>query len=215
MNFEGGPPMFYNFVVRVIRALLLLLNGRMDVQNKEKLPENERYILASPHRSWLDPVYIAVAAFPHLYSTMAKKELFDRPFIAFFLKLMHAFPVNREKPGPSAIKQPVTILKEGKRNILIFSTGTRYDDQVKGGTSTVARLAKAPIVPVVYQGPFSFSALLKREKGHVRFGDPIYIPEGRVTKEQMAEIDLQLAQSFQTLDKEINPNFVFEYFKKD
>ena len=65
--------MFYKFIVHLVHLLLLLLNGTIDVQNKEKLPENQTYILAAPHRSWLDPVFIAVAAYPHVFSTMAKQ----------------------------------------------------------------------------------------------------------------------------------------------
>lgn len=208
--------MFYKIVVRIVGALVYILNGKIDIQNKENLPSDTSYILAAPHRSWLDPVYIAIAAYPHLYSTMAKKELFSNKFVAWLLYKMHAFPVNREKPGPSAIKQPVSILKKGERNIFIFSTGSRYDDAVKGGTSTMARMANVPIVPVVYQGPFSFSSLLKRKRGHVRFGTPIYLPKGvRLNREELAEVDQQIHQEFARLDKEINPDFTFEYKNKE
>lgn len=206
--------MFYNFVIRLVHFLLLILNGRIHVQNKEKLPEGTTYVLAAPHRSWLDPVFIAIAAYPHTFTTMAKKELFDNKFVNFILRKMNAFPVDRANPGPSAIKHPVTVLKEGKMNFFIFSTGTRYDAAVKGGTTTIARMAKVPIVPVVFQGPFTFKDLLKRQKAVVRFGDIIQIPEGKVPREKMAEIDLELEQSFARLDKEINPDFVHEFKKK-
>ncbi len=202
--------MFYKFIVHLVHLLLLLLNGTIDVQNKEKLPENQTYILAAPHRSWLDPVFIAVAAYPHVFSTMAKQELFENKVIGWILRKLHAFPVNRENPGPSALKQPVKILKEGKRNIFIFSTGSRYDNSIKGGTSAIARMSKAPIVPVVFQGPFSFGNLLKRQKGYVRFGDPIILPEGRITKEDMTKIDVKLYESFKQLDNELNPNFKYD-----
>lgn len=207
--------MFYNAVVRIIGVLVFLLTGKIDIQNKESLPEDTSYILAAPHRSWLDPVFIAVAAFPHVYSTMAKQELFKNKIIAWFLRLLHAFPVNREKPGPSAIKKPVSILKEGKRNIFIFSSGSRYSNEVKGGTSTMARMAGVPIVPVVYQGAFTLGEVFKRKKGHVRFGKPIYLPKGvRLNREQLAEIDEQLHEQFEKLDQELNPAFSYEYQKK-
>lgn len=207
--------MFYKVVVHLIKVLIFILNGKIDIQNKENLPKDTSYILAAPHRSWLDPVYIAVAAYPHLFSTMAKQELFKTRFMSWLLYKMHGFPVNRENPGPSAIKQPVSILKKGDRNVFIFSTGSRYDDAVKGGTSTIARMANVPIVPVVFQGPFSFSALLKRKKGHVRFGDPIYLPKGvRLSREELAEIDQRIHKQFSVLDKEINPDFKYEYKKK-
>lgn len=206
--------MFYNFIIRFVNILLLILNGRIHVQNKEKLPEGTTYVLAAPHRSWLDPVFIAIAAYPHKYTTMAKKELFQNKFFNFLLRNMNAFPVDRANPGPSAIKHPVTVLKEGELNFFIFSTGTRYDDTVKGGTTTIARMAKVPIVPVVFQGPFTFGQLIKRQKAIVRFGDLIQIPEGRLPREKMAEIDLELEQAFDRLDKEINPQFIHEYKKK-
>lgn len=208
--------MFYNAVVRIVGFLLRILNGKMEVQNKDLLPKDGVYILAAPHRSWLDPVYIAIAAFPHVYSSMAKQELFKGGLVTWVLKKMHAFPVNREKPGPSALKQPVNILKEGKRNILIFPTGSRYTDEVKGGTSSIARMAGVPIVPSVYQGPFTFKSLLLRKKGTVRFGEPIVIPKGvRLTREELYAIDLQLHEQFKKLDQEINPDFKFEYSKKE
>lgn len=206
--------MFYNFVVRLIKIILLILNGPIMVQNKEKLPEDTNYVLAAPHRSWLDPVFIAVAAFPHRYTTMAKKELFQNKWADKLLRKMNAFPVDRANPGPSAIKHPVSVLKEGDLNFFIFSTGTRYDSSVKGGTTTIARLAKVPIVPVVFQGPFTFKDVLKRQKAYVRFGDPIHIPEGRLSKDQMAEIDGQLEKTFGELDKQIDPQFQHEYKKK-
>ncbi|MGP6139734.1 MULTISPECIES: lysophospholipid acyltransferase family protein [unclassified Jeotgalibaca] len=206
--------MFYNTVIHIVKFILLILNGRIHVQNNENLPSDRTYVLAAPHRSWLDPVFIAIAAFPHKYTTMAKKELFKNKFADKFLRKMHAFPVDRENPGPSAIKHPVSVLKEGKLNFFIFSTGTRYDSEVKGGTATIARLAKVPIVPVVYQGPFTFGQLISRQKAYVRFAEPIHIPEGRLSKEQMAEIDNQLEKAFETLDKKINPQFKHEYKKK-
>lgn len=207
--------MFYNTVVRLVQFLLFLLTGKTDIQNRENLPVDRAFILAAPHRSWIDPLYIAVAAYPHTFATMAKQELFDRNrLLNWLIRKMNGIPVNRDNPGPSAIKQPVTILKEGKMNFLIFSTGTRYDSQVKGGTTTIARLAKAPIIPVVYQGPFTFKELLMRKKGHVYFGTPIELPPGRLTKEEMADFDQELQNSFDNLDHKINPDFSFDYKKK-
>lgn len=206
--------MFYSSIIKIVKFLLLVLNGSIHVQNKDLLPSDTAFVLAAPHRSWLDPVFIAIAAYPHVFTTMAKKELFKNKWVNKFLIKMHAFPVDRQNPGPSAIKHPVTVLKEGKINFFIFSTGTRYDDNVKGGTTTIARLAKVPIVPVVFQGPFTFKQLISRQKSYVRFGESIKIPEGRLSKEQMATYDDALNAAFKKLDYEINPAFKHEYKKK-
>lgn len=206
--------MFYSSIIKIVKFLLLVLNGSIHVQNKDLLPSDTAFVLAAPHRSWLDPVFIAIAAYPHVFTTMAKKELFKNKWVNKFLRKMHAFPVDRQNPGPSAIKYPVTVLKEGKINFFIFSTGTRYDNNVKGGTTTIARLAKVPIVPVVFQGPFTFKQLISRQKSYVRFGESIKIPEGRLSKEQMATYDDALNAAFKKLDYEINPAFKHEYKKK-
>jgi len=121
-----------------------------------------------------------------------------------------AFPVNREKPGPSAIKYPVQQIKENKKALVIFPTGTRYSNEMKGGAVMIARLAKAPIVPMVYQGPLTFKDIIKRKKMHVRIGDPIYIEDQKLTKEEIANYDQVLIQKFDELDKEIDPNYVYE-----
>ena len=100
--------------------------------------------------------------------------------------------------------------KENQKALVIFPTGTRYSNEMKGGAVTIARLAKAPIVPMVYQGPLSLKDILKRQKMHVRIGEPIYIADQKLTKEEIANYDQVLIQKFDELDKEINPNYVYE-----
>lgn len=55
--------------------------------------------------------------------------MFQNTLIGWFLKKMHAFPVNRENPGPSALKIPLKLLKENKV-VGIFPSGTRTDEEV-------------------------------------------------------------------------------------
>lgn len=202
--------MFFKTVVIIVRFLVRILNGKTEIQNKEYIPKDTVFILAAPHRSLLDPVFISFGVYPHVFSSMAKQELFKGRFMKWLLFHMKAFPVNRENPGPSALKQPVSILKEGKTNLLIFPTGSRHSAEIKGGTSSIAKLANVPILPVVYQGPLTFKDLLKRKKATVRFGKPIYLPkEKRVSREELAAYDELLGTTFRQLDQEIDPNFVY------
>ena len=107
---------------------------------------------------------MAIAVYPQPLVLMAKEELFKPKPFGWFIKKLGAFPVNREKPGPSAIKYPVQQIKENKKALVIFPTGTRYSNEMKGGAVMIARLAKAPIVPMVYQGPLTFKDIIKRKK---------------------------------------------------
>lgn len=199
--------MLYTITLYIVRGLIFLLNGSIDIQGRENLPK-EGYVIVSPHRSWLDPVVVALGVFPQSLVLMAKKELFVYPIFGWFIKKLGAFPVDRENPGPSAIKYPVQKIKEGK-SLVIFPTGTRYSDEMKGGAVSIARLAKAPIVPVVYQGPFSFKQLIMRKKMYVRIGEPMYLPEGRMSKEATNVYDQKIVELFHAMDKDINPNFTY------
>lgn len=196
--------MLYSIIRGIARGLLWLLNGSTAVYRKENLPDvNEGYILISPHRSWLDPVYLALAASPKQFSFMAKKELFKNPFLRWLITSMNAFPVDRENPGPSAIKLPVKHLKGGRLGLIIFPSGTRHSEESKNGAAMIARLSKTPIIPVVYQGPFTFKALLKRQKTKVMFGKPIYI----TNKEEQDAFSEQIKSIFSELDYALDPNF--------
>lgn len=203
--------MFYSIIVTIARALLVLLNGKTDVQNKEKLPADQNYILISPHRSWLDPIYLALAALPKQFCFMAKKELFQNKVLRWLITGMNAFPVDRENPGPSAIKIPVNHLKNGQLSLIMFPSGTRHSDESKDGAAMIARLAKVPIVPAVYHGPFSLKGLLTRQKTIVRFGDPIYI----TSKDDQQTFSQTIKQAFDALDYDIDPNFTWTPTKKN
>ncbi|MER2174130.1 MAG: 1-acyl-sn-glycerol-3-phosphate acyltransferase [Carnobacterium sp.] len=206
--------MFYRILRGTLRILLAILNGNAHYENRDKLPTDTSYILVAPHRTWIDPVYLALAASPKPFTFMAKKELFKNPILSWIIRHANAFPVDRANPGPSAIKTPVKILKNGDLSLMIFPTGTRHSNEIKGGAATIAKLSGVPIIPAVYQGPMTLSGLLKRKKVTVRFGDPITIDRTlKLSKENLKAIDVQIQQAFDQLDKEIDPSFKYDYTK--
>lgn len=167
--------MFYGFIMNLLKVLLLIINGRTKVYGKENLPEDEKFVLVAPHHSILDPVFIAMAAYPHRFSFMAKKELFKNPIFSWIIRNLNAFPVDRNKPGVSVIKTPVNHLKNNELNVVIFPTGSRHSSEMKGGAVTIARLGKAQIVPAVYSGPLTIKELFLRKKAYVSFGEPFKV----------------------------------------
>lgn len=199
--------MLYSFLRVVVRALLWLVNGNAHYEHKDRLPEGN-YILVGPHRTWFDPFYYALAGSPKKFSFMAKVELFKNPIIRFILNHVNAFPVDRDHPGPSVIKKPVNQLKKTDLSLIMFPSGTRHSQELKGGVALIARLAKVPVVPTVYQGPLTFKQLFSRRKVTVAFGDPITIdPKQKLDDEGMATIEAQLQTAFDKLDHDIDPNF--------
>lgn len=202
--------MFFTMMRGIVRFLLFVLNGNSEFQNKIALPQNENYILVAPHRTWWDPLYMAVGARPKKFSFMAKEELFKNPILRFILIHANAFPVDRKKPGPSAIKTPVKLLKNTDLSLIMFPSGTRHATELKGGMALIAKVAKVKIVPCVYQGPLTFKDLLKRKKVTMRFGEPIDISDvKKIDKEGMAVVETRIQTAFDQLDRAIDPNFKY------
>ncbi len=201
--------MVYSFLRVLIRILLYIINGRPHYVNRQNLPKGS-YILVGPHRTWFDPILYALAASPKKFSFMAKEELFKNPVIRWILVHCHAFPVNRTNPGPSAIKTPVKILRQGELSTVIFPSGSRHSQHLKGGAVVIAKMANVPLIPTVYQGPLTFKSLFSRKRITVAFGRPIQIDRKQKMDEAGRDVlDKQLQQAFNQLDQKINPDFKY------
>lgn len=199
--------MLYSFLVHLVNPLLTLFNGRPDIQHLDRLPKGN-YVLIAPHRSWMDPVLLALALYPKKFTFMAKKELFSNRFVSWFLRKLGAYPVDRLHPGPSVIGKPVKLLRKTDLSTIIFPSGSRYSSKLKGGAILIAKMAGVPMVPAVYQGPFSLGGIFGRRKRHINFGEPIYLDrKQKLTEELQAEIEKQMQDAFDKLDREIDPEF--------
>lgn len=112
---------------------------------------------------------------------------------------LNAFPVDRENPGPSSLKIPRKLLKEGKI-VGIFPSGTRTSEEapLKRGAVTIACSSNVPLVPAVYIGPSNFRELMQRKKPRLIFGDPILLKDD----EQPRKIQIQ--QMMDELNGQLN-----------
>ena len=123
------------------------------VINREKEPDNGRFLVCANHVSASDPVVIAYAFRKHQVMFMAKKELFKIPLLAPLIRMLGAFPIDRGGSDVGAIKRAVGILENG--NCLgIFPQGHRYPEvdprttQRKNGAALICTRAKSDVVPV-------------------------------------------------------------------
>ncbi|MFH1352511.1 MAG: lysophospholipid acyltransferase family protein [bacterium] len=138
-------------------------------------------ILCSNHLSNCDPPIIATSTFRKLHF-MAKKELFYNPVIAFFLKKLNAFPVDRNLFDRSAFRKAVEIVNSGK-NLLVFPEGTRNktgDGKVKKirrAVSYIIYRTEKPVIPVFIKGTNEWKEL---KRFSVKFGKPVDFPERKM-----------------------------------
>jgi len=180
--------------------VFLSIFGRLQVHGKEKLPQSGGYVIACTHTGWVDILWLGVSILPAKIHYMAKIELFKNRPLKWLMEKLNAFPVNRENPGPSAIKTPRRLIAEGEI-VGIFPSGTRTSEDVplKRGAVTIAGRSDAPIVPAAYVGPNNFKDLIRFKKPQLIFGDPIYAPEGTSRKEALDVMTNQLNEALITL----------------
>lgn len=161
-NHSLREPEFYNkwrslfqfLVTHVFYMIRFKLVYRLEVYGKENIPDDNNFIVAANHLSTLDPPLVCgVMNKPVAY--MAKKELFENPFLCWWLNWLGAFAVDREKLGVSTIKT-VKNLKNTGWVLGIFPQGTRQEageiSHVTKGFASLAKSTKCGILPVGITG---------------------------------------------------------------
>lgn len=182
------------FFIKIMANLFLLLFLRMKIYGKTKTSD-DGLIICSNHMKAFDCVYLGVACRRKVHY-MAKKELFENKFLAWFLSVLGAYPVDRGKGDLAAIRNSVDMLKSGKV-IGIFPEGTRGKKTMeqseikdfKEGFALIAKLSKIPVQPVHiwYEKGFIF------KKINIAFGD--VIPHGELFPENNKNKDLNIPAS--------------------
>ena len=165
--------MIYTFAMLVTRGVLHLWYN-LKFENRQYIQKGKPYIFVSNHRSYLDPVLVALAGYGR-FGFMAKKELFEgNKAFAWLIRWLGAFPVERGSGDMSVIETSSNYIRNGK-NLLIFPEGTRSKTgrvgKGKSGVALVAARVHTDIIPVGIN--FSGEKLHFRSKIIVRVGKPI------------------------------------------
>jgi len=196
----------YRFVGLFVVKFLGLFN-KVKVYNKQNIPTEGGYLLACTHTGWIDILNLGVSIYPKPIHFMAKQQLFENKLLGWFIAKMKAFPVDRENPGPSVIKVPMRLIKEGEV-VGIFPSGTRnaQGTSLKQGAITIAQLSKAPIIPAAYIGPNTPNEVFARKKGYLIYGEPLYVTaKGKDGREEFTQyLEKQLVTLKEQLEEKIS-----------
>lgn len=163
---------FYGVAWCIVRFLFFFYY-RITFSGKENLPKTAA-IYASNHRSYLDPVLVALAVH-RPFNYIAKEYLFRVPVFGVFIRFMGAFPLSDEKrPRYNILDEAQKRLNHG-RNLTIFPEGTRHTDgrvgRGKSGMCVLAARSGLPVVPIGLI--FDSNNLHFRSKICVRIGKPV------------------------------------------
>lgn len=195
---------FQFLVCKIGYMIRLKLVYRIEVHGLENVPKDNRYIVCPNHLSTLDPP-LMVAVMPRSVSFMAKKELFDIPFLRWWIDWLGAFAVNRESLGPSTVKTVQTI-KDSNWVLGMFPQGTRgIPGEIKGvtkGFAGLAKLTKCDILPVGIIGSNEVKRWPFTGKIIVNIGKPIpYDKNTDIVKEKWIE-EIQKLTGFKYIEEE-------------
>src|SRR3954451_23218113 len=185
-----GNQAFVFWLTCLILKPFLRIYFRMSLVGREHLPTEGGVILASNHRSFLDPFVVGVWLGRPVFF-VAKKELFDRRIAGWFLNCLGAFPIRRGESDEESVETAKQILARGDA-LVIFPEGTRIREgslgSAKRGVGRLALETGAPVVPVAVHGTERArrGCLLRPVKVKVRLGRALTFPRVESASKQLA-----------------------------
>lgn len=177
---------------------------RLEVFGLENIPGEGGFIMAANHASYLDPPVIGAVSTRRV-RFMAREGLFKIPIFGTFIKIF-SFPVKRDKPHPSAIKESVRRLRKGEL-IVMFPEGSRSADgnllEAKRGLSVLAAMSRTPVVPTFIRGTekaLPVGARLPRpSKITVVFGSPLAMNKEETEKQFRERLNRDIIKEIENL----------------
>lgn len=185
------------------------------ITGQENLPQKGGFVLCSNHRCVCDPCFLAVACWPLFPKKaqrkspvrfMGKSELFTDhgKLVAWLLRKLGAFPVERDSADLGAIRRACQILQNGEV-LGIFPQGRCVPEGVafrpKSGAALIAIHAGVPVVPACVRVCGKIRAFSRVE---VRIGKPVILhPEESLSeKMQVRQLTRRIAEEINMLLEE-------------
>ncbi len=176
---RGVNPVVY-WGLRAILVPFFRVYFRLSRVGREHLPKEGPLLLASNHRSFLDPFVIGTMIRRPVYY-MAKRELFEKRWQAWILNALGAFPVDRGHGDGDAMATARQILERGDC-VVVFPEGTRIRHRPLGdprrGVGRLALETGAPVAPVAVIGTDEVRRgwRIRPRKVRLRVGKPLRYP---------------------------------------
>jgi 1-acyl-sn-glycerol-3-phosphate acyltransferase len=164
------------------RALLAASGVKLKVEGLDKIAKDGSYIFVSNHLSYMDTP-VALASLPVRFRFLAKRGLFQIPFLGWHLGRAGHIQVPREdaRAAVKTMTLAAQVVREEGISLLIFPEGGRSRTgemrDFKEGAAYIAIKAGVPLVPIALKGtreilPFG-SGVVKTGAVTMRIGDPI------------------------------------------
>ena len=141
------------------RLVAWTIFARIHVHGVEHVRRGRPYVYMANHASLIDTPAL-FAYLPYQFRIMAKKSLFNVPFMGWHLRTAGHFPIDHGNPRQTALSlRRVIEGVKGGRSLAVFPEGRRTDDgqlqAFQPGAFKIALRAGVPVVPVTIRGTFA------------------------------------------------------------
>jgi len=146
----------HNFYIIQKICKKIVKAGKIDlnIQKKEEIPSQERFLIVSNHRCFFDVVFL-IATIDRPISFVAAKELWSYPILRRYLDAIDCMALDRYAEDLKQLKNNIKRMKDAimSRNIVLFPEGecSYYSTEMKpfkkGGFMGIVQL-DIRIVPV-------------------------------------------------------------------
>lgn len=184
-------PIWYQ-LLRGLTFIVFKLLFRIRIEGKTNIPLQGGVILASNHRSYLDPIVLGLLT-QRKINFLAKEELFRNPVFGYFISKLGAFPIKRQHLKKKSYLRAVQLLEDGKI-LALFPEGTRMNSPQLGffhkGALKISYETKVPVVPVFIKGTDRalppHKEMIRLARIEARAGVPLnkHLQETRLNKRQ-------------------------------
>jgi len=180
------------------KVIIRIAGVKLRIEGLEKIDPEGSYVFVSNHVSYMDTP-VVLGHIPVQFRFLAKKSLFNVPFLGYHLKRAGHLSVPRENPRQAlkTMAEAGRVIRDRGISVLIFPEGGRSLDGLKPfkeGAAYIAINAGVPVVPVALEGTLQVLPMhsLNVRPGHVvmRIGDPI--PTAHLTTKDRALLTQQM-----------------------
>ena len=183
----------FHRAVHVVSYVIAKITMRLDVKGLEHIPPQGGFVGVANHLSSFDPL-VVLAVMPIRPGTAFTAIEHRRDFfVGWVLDRLGVIWIDRDNPSRDALRMALNELANGTA-LGIAPEGTRSRTvgllPGKTGAAYLATRAGVPIFPAAIWGTEKAASNLRRLRRttvHFHMGEPIHLPQGRASTEELEE----------------------------